>query len=120
METTVRFDPQAAALIATTQPPEMVADLPTALLEQQERQEQQVARPPQVFELGDDLAIVDFRTYRETESLSANDSEGQTIRFRHDGSCDGGRFYLVSSKGHRAAIEIAAATGKPSVVEEME
>jgi hypothetical protein len=95
-------------------------DAPTVLIEQQEEQEQALI-PPRLYEIGQDIAVAEFQSYRDAASLNTTDSAARsTVRFRHDGSCDGARFLLVSSSGHRAMVEIAAATGKPSIVEELE
>ena len=118
LETSVRFDQQAATFIALTQSPEVITDAPTAVMEQQEQQEQS-AIPPRVYELGEDIAVADFQSYRETLGNTSADSAGTaTVRFRHDGSSDGARFLLYSSGGYRAMIEVGAATGKASLIEE--
>lgn len=119
-ETTVRFDQQSATFIATVQQMEPLMDAPTAVLEQQEREEQPIT-PPRIYEIGEDLAVADFQSYRESSTLESRQSfEDTLVRFLHDGSCDGARFVLVSSEGHRAIVEIAAPTGKPSIIEETE
>ena len=121
LETTVRFDTQTATFMGITEQPQVLADMPTVMIEQQEQQGQQIARPPRVHTLGDDLAVVDFQTYRPEDTFASTGAEAaSTIRFRPDGSCDGGRFRLIAASGYRAQIEIAAATGKPSIIEEFE
>ncbi len=121
LETTVRFDAQTATFMGSAEQPQVLADMPTVMIEQQEQQGQQIPRPPRVHELGDDLAVVDFQTYRPEDTVASTGAEAaSTIRYRPDGSCDGGRFRLIAASGYRALIEIAAATGKPSIIEEFE
>ena len=120
LDTTVRFDPQAAIFIASAQHPEPTTDAPTVVVEQQEEQTSQ-AFVPRTYEIGEDIAVSDFQSYRQSLGAASTDSaEASTVRYRHDGSCDGARFLLSSSGGHRAMLEIAAATGKPSIIEEQE
>jgi type II secretion system protein H len=121
LETIVRFDPQTETFIAAANQPEVLADMPTVMLEQREQQEQNAAPPPRIHALSEDLSIVDFQSYRPELSFASGSAESATvIRFRHDGSCDGGRFAIASDSGYRAIVEIAAATGKPSLIEDLQ
>jgi prepilin-type N-terminal cleavage/methylation domain-containing protein len=121
LETTVSFDQQTGSFIAVSEQPEVIADMPTTMLEQREQEQQHAALPPRIYDLEEDLAVMDFQSYRPEDTFASNSGEAATtVRFRHDGSCDGGRLILVSASGYRAVIEIAAATGKPSIIEEME
>jgi Tfp pilus assembly protein FimT len=115
-DTTVSYDPRAAAFHVVTVVADPGPDQPAAL---QDSQESTPIPAAYVTQLGEDVVVQDFQVLSgQTGELVQQSGEGPQITFHDDGTCDGARIILVSSKGYQEEIDVWPTTGRASIVGE--
>jgi hypothetical protein len=96
--------------------PDPGQDQPAAL---QDSQDSQSVPGAYITTLGEDVVVQDFQVLNgQTGELMLQSGEGPQITFHDDGTCDGARIILASSKGYQEEIDVWPTTGRASIVSE--
>lgn len=112
----VSYDPRAAAFHVIMDIPDPGPDQPAAL---QDSTDSMPVPAAYVTTLGEDVVVQDFQVLNGlTGELMTQSGEGPQITFHDDGTCDGARIVLASSKGYQEEIDVWPTTGRASIVSE--